>query len=105
MRSMINVQGGVRFGTSAHCCTLRQLRTRAGTAVSATRQRGNSEDSNPFRRADGRWQVHIRHTDEDGSSSRHTVYGSTAKEARDRPWRLGLACVPTCQQRIQDHPR
>ena len=24
------------------------------------------------------------HTDEDGSSSRHTVYGSTAKEARDK---------------------
>ena len=28
--------------------------------------------------------MHIRHTDEDGSSSRHTVYGSTAKEARDK---------------------
>jgi integrase len=52
--------------------------------VSTTRRRGNSEGSNPVQRADGRWQVHIRHTDEDGSSSRHTVYGSTAKEARDK---------------------
>ena len=52
--------------------------------MSTTRRRGNSEGSNPVQRADGRWQVHIRHTDEDGSSSRHTVYGSTAKEARDK---------------------
>jgi hypothetical protein len=52
--------------------------------VSATRRRGNSEGSNPVQRADGRWQVHIRHTDEDGSSSRHTVDGGTAKEARDK---------------------
>jgi integrase len=48
------------------------------------KRRGNSEGSNPVQRADGRWQVHIRHTDEDGSSSRHTVYGNTAKEARDK---------------------
>jgi Phage integrase family len=40
--------------------------------------------SNPVQRADGRWQVHIRHTDEDGSSRRHTVYGNSAKEARDK---------------------
>jgi integrase len=33
-------------------------------------------------RGDGRWQVHIRHTDEDGRSRRYTVYGSTPKEAR-----------------------
>jgi integrase len=33
-------------------------------------------------RSDGRWQVHIRHTDEDGRSRRYTVYGSTPKEAR-----------------------
>jgi integrase len=52
--------------------------------VSTTRRRGNSEGSNPVQRADGRWQVHIRHTDEDGSSRRHTVYGYTAKEARDK---------------------
>jgi hypothetical protein len=52
--------------------------------VSTTKRRGNSEGSNPVQRADGRWQVHIRHTDEDGSSSRHTVYGNTAKEARGK---------------------
>jgi hypothetical protein len=56
----------------------------SGAAVSTTRRRGNREGSNPVQRADGRWQVHIRHTDEDGSSSRHTVYGGTAKEARDK---------------------
>jgi hypothetical protein len=33
-------------------------------------------------RGDGRWQVHIRHTDEDGRSRRYTAYGSTPKEAR-----------------------
>jgi integrase len=33
-------------------------------------------------RGDGRWQVHIRHTDEDGRNKRYTVYGSTPKEAR-----------------------
>jgi hypothetical protein len=64
--------------------TLGEPHMRAGPAVSTTRRRGNSEGSNPVQRADGRWQVHIRHTDEDGSSSRHTVYGSTAKEARDK---------------------
>jgi len=52
--------------------------------VSTTKRRGNSEGSNPVQRADGRWQVHIRHMDEDGSSRRHTVYGNTAKEARDK---------------------
>jgi integrase len=52
--------------------------------VSTTKRRGNSEGSNPVQRSDGRWQVHIRHTDEDGSSRRHTVYGYTAKEARDK---------------------
>ena len=35
-----------------------------------------------MQRGDGRWQVHIRHTDEDGRSGRYTVYGSTPKEAR-----------------------
>jgi hypothetical protein len=64
--------------------TFGQPRTRAGAAVSTTRRRDNSEGSNPVQRAYGRWQVHIRHTDEDGSSSRHTIYGSTAKEARDK---------------------
>jgi hypothetical protein len=52
--------------------------------VSTTKRRGNSEGSNPVQRADGRWQVHIRHTDEDGSSRRHTAYGTSAKEARDK---------------------
>jgi len=33
-------------------------------------------------RGDGRWQVHIRYTDENGRSRRYTVYGSTPKEAR-----------------------
>jgi hypothetical protein len=33
-------------------------------------------------RGDGRWQVHIRHTDENVRSRRYTVYGSTPKEAR-----------------------
>ena len=35
-----------------------------------------------MQRGDGRWQVHIRHTDEDGRSRRYTAYGSTPKEAR-----------------------
>jgi integrase len=52
--------------------------------VSTTRRRGNSEGSNPVQRGDGRWQVHIRHTDEDGRSRRYTVYGSTPKEARTK---------------------
>ena len=72
--------------------------------MSATRRRGNSEGSNPVQRADGRWQVHIRHTDEDGSSRRHTVYGSTAKEARDKAAEVGSpACLPA-RQGSQDHP-
>jgi hypothetical protein len=57
-------------------------RRRAGSAVNTTRRRGNSEGSNPVQRGDGRWQVHIRHTDEDGRSRRYTVYGSTPEEAR-----------------------
>ena len=28
--------------------------------------------------------MHIRHTEQDGSSSRYTAYGSTAEEARDK---------------------
>jgi len=34
--------------------------------VNTTKRRGNSEGSNPDQRADGRWQFHIRHGDEDG---------------------------------------
>jgi integrase len=55
-----------------------------GAAVSTTKRRGNSEGSNPMQRADGRWQILIRHTDEDGVSRRYTVNGITAKDARDR---------------------
>jgi hypothetical protein len=50
--------------------------------VSTTRRRGNSEGSNPVQRSDGRWQVHIRHTDEEGRNKGYTVYGSTPKEER-----------------------
>jgi hypothetical protein len=55
-----------------------------GAAVSTTKRRGNSEGSNPMQRADGRWQILLRHTDEDGVSRRYTVNGITAKDARDR---------------------
>ena len=37
-----------------------------------------------MQRADGRWQILLRHTDEDGVSRRYTVNGVTAKDARDR---------------------
>ena len=37
-----------------------------------------------MQRGDGRWQVHIRHTDGNGRSRRYTVYGSTPKEARGK---------------------
>jgi hypothetical protein len=37
-----------------------------------------------MQRADGRWQILLRHTDEDGVSRRYTVNGITAKDARDR---------------------
>jgi integrase len=63
--------------------------------VSTTRRRGNSEGSNPVQRADGRWQVHVRHTDEDGVSRRHTIYGSTPKEARDKATEV--------RNRLRDH--
>jgi len=55
-----------------------------GPAVNTTRRRGNSEGFDPVQRADRRCQVHIRHTDEDGSNRRHSVYGSTAKRARNK---------------------
>jgi hypothetical protein len=48
-------------------------------------------------RGDGRWQIHIRHTDEDGRSRRYTVYGSTPKEARAEPPQSGNGCGPTCR--------
>jgi integrase len=51
---------------------------------SSARRRGNSEGSAPRRRPDGRWQINLRVTDEQGRASRHTVYGDTAQEARDK---------------------
>ncbi len=53
------------------------------TTTTGAKRRGNSEGSNPTLRADGRWQTHIRTTDEYGVSKRTTCYGRTAKEARD----------------------
>ena len=52
--------------------------------TSSAKRRGNSEGSTPRRRADGRWQINLRVTDELGRASRHTVYGDTAPEARDK---------------------
>jgi integrase len=51
---------------------------------SSAKRRGNSEGSTPRRRPDGRWQINLRVTDEDGRASRHTVYGDTPQEARAR---------------------
>ena len=48
------------------------------------RRRGNREGSNPVQRKDGRWQVAIRYTDDDGVSSRRTVTGKTPDDARER---------------------
>jgi integrase len=53
-------------------------------ARSTSRRRGNSEGSTPRRRPDGRWQINLRVTDDSGRASRHTVYGETAQEARDK---------------------
>ncbi|MCW2508434.1 MAG: Phage integrase [Modestobacter sp.] len=55
-------------------------------------KRGNSEGSRPRRRPDGRWQINLRVTDESGGSSRFTVYGRTAKEARAQAAEI-RACV------------
>lgn len=57
---------------------------RTPRARSTGRRRGNSEGSTPRRRPDGRWQINLRVTDETGQASRHTVYGDTAQEARDK---------------------
>ena len=54
------------------------------TSPSTGRRRGNSEGSTPRRRPDGRWQVNLRVTDETGRASRHTVYGDSAQDARDK---------------------
>jgi hypothetical protein len=55
-----------------------------GRSSSAAKRRGNSEGSTPRRRPDGRWQINLRVTDDSGRASRHTVYGDTAQEARDK---------------------
>lgn len=52
--------------------------------MSTSKRRGNREGSNPVQRKDGRWQVHIRYTDDNGLGKRTTVYGTTATEARDK---------------------
>ena len=74
-----------------------------GAAVSTTKRRGNSEGSNPMQRADGRWQILIRHTDEDGVSRRYTVNGITAKDARDRAGEIKkrlLANLPARDRKV-----
>jgi integrase len=52
--------------------------------VSTAKRRGNHEGSTPVKRADGRWQVHVRYRDEHGVRQRTTVYGKTPREARDK---------------------
>jgi integrase len=52
--------------------------------VSTAKRRGNHEGSTPVKRSDGRWQVHVRYLDERGLPQRTTVYGKTAREARDK---------------------
>ncbi len=51
---------------------------------SSAKRRGNNEGSTPRRRADGRWQINLRVSDEFGEASRHTIYGDTPQEARDK---------------------
>jgi integrase len=50
----------------------------------SSKRRGNHEGSNPLQRSDGRWQVHVRYTDQYGVNKRTTVYGKTAQDARDK---------------------
>ena len=52
--------------------------------MSTSKRRGNHEGSNPLQRSDGRWQVHVRYTDQYGVNKRTTVYGKTAPDARDK---------------------
>jgi integrase len=51
---------------------------------SSAKRRGNREGSTPRRRPDGRWQINVRVTDDLGVATRHTVYGDTPQEARDK---------------------
>lgn len=47
-------------------------------------RRANGEGSKPVKRKDGRWAVSLRYIDPDGLAKRSTVYGKTAKEAREK---------------------
>lgn len=47
-------------------------------------RRANGEGSKPVQRADGRWQVHVRYTDDHEVSRRTSVYGRTPTEARKK---------------------
>lgn len=47
-------------------------------------RRANGEGSKPRQRKDGRWVVEVRYIDPDGLSKRTSVYGKTAKEAREK---------------------
>ena len=52
--------------------------------MSTSKRRGNQEGTSPRQRADGRWQVHVRYTDDKHVSRRSTVYGKTPTEARKK---------------------
>jgi integrase len=52
--------------------------------MSTAKRRGNGEGSTPFKRTDGRWQIHIRYSDQEGVPRRTSVTGRTAREARDK---------------------
>ncbi len=47
-------------------------------------RRANGEGSKPVLRKDGRWAVSVRYIDPDGLSKRSTVYGKSAREAREK---------------------
>ena len=63
-------------------------------------RRGNSERSNPVERADGPWQGHIRHTDEDGTIRRTPRTATLPKRPKTMPQRSGLGSGPICLRRI-----
>ena len=64
---------------------MRKQNRRVTTVASSTsKRRGNHEGSNPLQRSDGRWQIHVRYTDQYGLNKRTTVYGKTAQDARDK---------------------
>jgi hypothetical protein len=64
--------------------------------VSTAKRRGNHEGSTPVKRADGRWQVHVRYRDEHGVPRRMIEreqlwlrQRSPGSAAPSRPERLG----------------